>query len=247
MKFKSAILTQVSGSIGGATYSHNRGGLYIRARTIPVNPSTPGQVAVRAYFASMVAIWANTLTDAQRTAWTLYAANTPLTDTLGDPLVLTGQQMYVRCNTARLRAGLARVDDGPTTFGQAEVNGLVFTSMTDPTAGILAYDNTDPWAVADGGGLIVQVGRPVGPAVNFFKGPYVFAEMLPGAVIPPTSPFAFTSPTVYATDQKCFIRVRTSDVEGRLSAAQYFSTRVIWSLRNKFKFCSNNDRGAFRW
>ena len=38
---------QRSGSIGGATWSHNSSGAYIRARSIPVNPNTDRQNAVR--------------------------------------------------------------------------------------------------------------------------------------------------------------------------------------------------------
>ena len=40
MLFKSAAFTQASGSVGGLTFAHNRGGMYTRARSIPVNPKT---------------------------------------------------------------------------------------------------------------------------------------------------------------------------------------------------------------
>ncbi|KKM06452.1 hypothetical protein LCGC14_1743870, partial [marine sediment metagenome] len=47
MLFKSGLITQGSGSIGGLTASHNRGGMYFRARTIPTNPATSFQTVVR--------------------------------------------------------------------------------------------------------------------------------------------------------------------------------------------------------
>jgi len=43
MKFKSPILSQASGSIAGITFSHNRGGMYVRARAVPTNPGSPQQ------------------------------------------------------------------------------------------------------------------------------------------------------------------------------------------------------------
>lgn len=227
MKFKSPIFSQVSGSIAGMTFSHNRGGLYTRSRTIPVNPSSEAQVAVRAAFSGLVSDWINTLTDAQREAWTLYALNTPLVDRLGDPLTLTGQQMYIRCNTPRVNAGFDVVDDGPTTFGEALLTSVSLADMTAPDDLDVGYDATNPWATNVGGGLFIQVGQPQNPTINYFKGPYRFAGSEAGAIVPPTPPVTLVTPFTYTTGQKIFMRVRSSEANGRLSAAQFFSAIVL--------------------
>lgn len=227
MKFKSPVFSQVSGSIAGITFSHNRGGLYTRSRTIPVNPGSASQIAVRANFSGLVSTWINVLTTVQRTAWALYALNTPLVDRLGDALILTGQQMYVRCNSARLRGGLARVDVGPTVFGEALLSGIAVPSLLSPTLLNVPYDNTNPWATAIDGGMIVQVGTPENPTINFFKGPYRFADTELGDPVPPTSPFVVVTPFTFTNGQAFFLRIRSSEADGRISAAQFFRGIVI--------------------
>ena len=52
MLFRGTHLTDASGSLSGVTYSHNRGGAYTRNRSIPVNPNTVQQQAVRNAFSS---------------------------------------------------------------------------------------------------------------------------------------------------------------------------------------------------
>jgi len=112
MLFKSQIFTQVSGSVGGLTFARNRAGMYTRARTVPVDPQTAQQIAVRANMATLVVRWGTTLTDAQRAVWETYAANTPVLDKFGDSVNITGQQMFLRSNLSRLQSPLLVVDDG---------------------------------------------------------------------------------------------------------------------------------------
>src|SRR5438045_4972223 len=96
----------LSGSIGSRTYSHNKGGAYLRNRRVPVNPTTVSQGAVRNQLAASSANWAN-LTDAQRSAWSAYASVNPVTDRLGQTINISGQSMYVSCNTRLQQMGQA--------------------------------------------------------------------------------------------------------------------------------------------
>lgn len=224
MKYTSAIAATGSGSIGGATASHNRGGQYFRRRAIPVNPSTVQQQAVRGFFSTLQAAWDSTLTSAQRSAWDSYALNTPVTDALGNSVNAGGKGMYTRGNVPRLQAGLTRVDTGPTTFGLPALTAPAITSLVAST-GILTftYTNTDSWAGAVGGALLVYVSRPQNAAINSFKGPYRFAGKVLGAATPPTSPGTVTSPFTYAVGQKAFVKLVAVDALGRLSGSYTFS------------------------
>lgn len=74
MKFKSALLFALSGSIGGATASQARGGVgYFRKRSTPSNPNTDRQSSVRNGQATAASTWRTLLSDAQRAAWWLLA------------------------------------------------------------------------------------------------------------------------------------------------------------------------------
>jgi len=220
MKFKSEVVTQASGSIGGTTYSHNRGGMYRRARAIPTNPATSQQSAIRSIFAALSAAWRDTLTAVQRDAWNTYALNTPITGTLGDPINIGGLGMYQRGNVARLQAGLTRVDDGPSTFGLPEFTAPGITSITASTGvAIITYNNADAWLDATGAAMLVSGSRPVSPAINFFKGPYRFAGTILGDdTTPPSSPQNVTMPFALTVGQVAHLKFNVTTEDGRYSA-----------------------------
>lgn len=204
MKFKSPVYTQVSGSIGGLTYAHNQGGMYTRGRSIPVNPNTFRQTNVRATVSQLSQAWSGALTDVQREQWTVYAAGTPVTNKLGDSIILSGQQMYIRCNTARMQVTrrtqafatpivLPRVDDAPAFPGNAiAVDGF---NVNDLTAGEFLITATLGGATAAAGDAFLYAGHPVNSGRAFFKGPYQLASALPVAAMATAANFDITDVT----------------------------------------------------
>ncbi len=229
MLFKSQVYTQASGSIGGLTYSHNRGGLYTRARSIPTNPNSTEQQTVRAAFGSLSQRWTQTITQAQRDAWENYAALTPVTNRLGDELILSGQQMYVRCNTVRVQGGIAEVDDGPLIPGNAAFG---VTSGTDSIGDYaLHYDDTDDWLDQTGAGMMIQTSRNLSQSINYFKGPFRFHSIVLGDdSTPPTTPEGLTVNAfgkVFQAGLRTYVRARCFLADGRISAEQI--TNVLFS------------------
>jgi len=227
MKFKSQVITEASGSVGGQTFSHNRGGMYIRARAVPVNPGSVYQQAVRNYVAQLTSLWLNTLTAAQRNLWDQYAEAVPLPDRLGEPRNAGGLGQYVRSNVPRLQAGLTRVDVGPTVFNLGAFTNPTIASITAPTALSLAFDNTDAWASEVGAAMLVYGSRTMNPSINYFKGPYRYADQIAGAATPPTSPAAITLPFTQVAGLVCFVRVRVTRADGRLSSSFRLSDTVV--------------------
>jgi len=220
MLIKSAILTQGSGSLGGLTASHNRGGLYLRARTIPTNPNTPAQQEVRGFMSTLTSLWANTLTPAERTAWDTYAAAVPVINALGDPIILSGLNHYVRSNVPRLQGGMPRVDTGPTIFNLGDFtqpSGITGDGTADELD--VAFDNTDDWANEDDAAMLIYGSRDQGLTINFFKGPYRYAgPILGNGTTPPTSPAAVSSAFVLTAGSNVHSKVIVSRADGRLSA-----------------------------
>lgn len=219
MKFKPLLGTDLSGSVGGITASHNRGGPYFRNRAIPINPNTPQQMAVRAFLSQLVNLWVNTVTPAQRDAWDVYALNTPLPDPLGDPRNVGGIGMYVRSNVFRLQNGIARQDTAPAIFDLGSFTSPTIISITAATDILsLGFLNTDAWANEIGGVMGVYVSRPQNVSINFFKGPYRFAASIIGGPVPPTSPAAIALPFPVIVGQRVFIRVNTERNDARLAS-----------------------------
>lgn len=223
MLFKSAIITQGSGSVGGLTVSHNRGGLYFRARTIPTNPGTSFQTAVRNAVASLVNLWHDALDAAQRETWDTYAANVAFVNRLGDPTFLSGLNQYVRSNVPRLQTGLVRVDDAPATFNTGEFTAMTFSTSATVQLTAVTFTEADDWVNEDDAAAILYLSRPQNDTINFFKGPYRFAgSVLGNLALPETSPQTITTPFVVVEDQRLFGYIRVSRADGRLSVKQDF-------------------------
>jgi hypothetical protein len=214
VKFKSQIITEASGSVGGATYSHNRGGLYIRARAIPTNPNSPEQQAVRSIMADLTTKWSELLDAAEREAWDTYALNVPLPDTLGEPRNVGGLGMYVRSNLQAIQAlgSSARLDVAPIVFDLGS-----FTQPSIAVTGLsgiaVTFDVLDSWYV-DGGRMFVSGSRPQNASRNYFKGPYRFTDSI---VSPDTSPHTAGAPFSYAVGQRVFVQLRVRQLDGRIS------------------------------
>lgn len=222
MKFKGTLIGAASGSLAGTTFSHNRGGQYTRRRAIPTNPNSPAQAAVRSYLSDLTSRWNNVLTPEQRDAWDIYAQNTPINNSLGDPVNVGGLGMYIRANVPRRVGSIAIIDDGPTIFNLSSLTKPGLTSVTASTGiAVVTYTNTDDWAGAVGGALMVYASRPQNPSINFFRGPYQFAGKVAGAGTPPTSPANITVPFALSAGQKVFFRFNAFTADGRLSAETF--------------------------
>lgn len=221
MKIIPAMTGPMSGKLGGMVASRNRGGQYFRRKAVPVNPDSTLQVDRRSAFASLIAMWSNDLSDAQRTAWATWAANTPRLDSLGQTIILTGQNAFVGCNTLRIIAGQAPLLAAPTIFNRGEalsITGAVYDAGPPALLDInFAYGSltTGP------GRALLFVGRPQNESVNFFKGPYKF--MSSTTFTAGTANIYFSAdpadyPYTYGPGQKIPCRVVTLYDDGRYSA-----------------------------
>lgn len=219
MLFKSALIDLGSGSLGGITASHNAGGQYLRARTIPTDPGTPEQNAVRQIFGILSNRWLNALTDAQREGWKTYASNVSVTNPLGDPIFLSGNNWYIGNNTARRQAGLLRVDDAPSVFNIGDFTDPLLDNASAVLGSFsVAFEATDDWVSEDGASMLVFVSRPKNVSINFHKGPYQLAGQIDGnSVTPPTSPVVIDAPFGFAEGQRLFNRVRVTRADARLT------------------------------
>jgi hypothetical protein len=228
MLFKSELMTQASGSLGGITASRNKSGMYFRSRATPTNPNTPYQVAVRAIMAQLAAAWGS-LSATNQGLWQEYAWNVPVLNPLGDQIELTGQQMFIRSNVPRIQAGLARVDAGPTTFNLGEFTTPVLAapSAAAPDVGV-AYTAGDAWANEDGSALLVYEGRPKGPGVSYMKGPFRYNGKVSGnSVTPPTSPYSGTPAFAQTEGNKFWAQIRITRADGRLSLPVILGPELI--------------------
>lgn len=103
MKVTSAILTTMSGKLGGAVAATARGGVkYFRALVFPSNPQTSRQNFMRAAATALTSAWRSILSDSQRSGWTDLASDEE-----------SGIDVFVGNNSQLLRGGLGYVSTAP--------------------------------------------------------------------------------------------------------------------------------------
>ena len=127
------ILGSLRGSIGDNTFSHNRGGDYVRRRVAPTNPNSTRQQTMRSMLAQLASMWSTILTPAEREQWNTWAGQQPKEGPLGNSINLTGINGYVWTNTHILDAGDTRIDAPPA---QVAPNPLLTFSVDISAAAV---------------------------------------------------------------------------------------------------------------
>jgi len=213
-------ITDIVGSIGGITYARGRYGIYQRARIKGVNPKTGRQSAIRAVVADVASYWSDTLTDIQRAAWAVFAAAVPAKNKLGETIYLSGFNQFVKSNIALVNGGKAIVATAPIVM-ELPGEDTSFAATVDAGTGLitLTFDDTKEWLDEDEAQLIIQMGLPRAPGVNFFGGPWRHVGTLDGdSVSAVTSPDSTLSvPYSVGDGQKVWIRAKIQRADGRLS------------------------------
>lgn len=189
---KSTFLAQISGSLNGATFSHNAGGAYIRNRSLPSNPETDRQDQVRTAMASLSKAWGSVLTEEQRQLWRNFGSNTHVQNRIGDQITLSGIAAYNRVNLFRMSTlNLAPVDEPPDPTGSPDpaptfVNALSGgNTVGQPLNVDIAFN-----AASTGYSVAVYYSGPLSPGIRYYRGPYVgrTTQAVTGASVTVTTP-----------------------------------------------------------
>lgn len=109
-----ALVVAARGTIGGVIYSQNKSGPYARIWSRGAAGATAGQSTHRATIGTYAAAWAG-LTELQRSAWDVYAADPAQekTDSLGESYYASGFQWFVAINTGLRKVGRASTNTPP--------------------------------------------------------------------------------------------------------------------------------------
>lgn len=223
MKYLSQIMTSASGSMNGVTASRNRGGQYFRRRAVPVNPNTSAQQSARAALSTLTTAWGTELTESQRQGWNEYAQVVPVTNTLGESIKLSGQQMFIRGNQIRVNDPEVEVAyDAPTIMNRGSFTPIVVTAARTSNDLEFTINPDDEWNNTPGSFMYISTSRAISPGVSYFKGPYQLATepvyANPAALPDQVVSMVFSNLPI---GQNVFVRVRVSFGDGRLSDIQY--------------------------
>lgn len=212
-------IVAISGSIAGNTHARNKSGYYIRARTKPINPNTARQQTVKGAIAFLAAMWATTLTLAQRTAWNLYGSSVAMKNKLGEVIYLSGYNHFIRSNLIAKMVPYPLISAGPTVFELPAHDPTLAVTCSEATQILtLAYDDTMAWATETAAYIFFFQGKPQNPQRYFFNGPWRFigsvAGIDPGG---PVEPHAAAAAFYITESQHQWIYARIMRADGRLS------------------------------
>jgi len=224
VKIKSAIMTSGAGSIGGVTLSHNRGGMYLKARSNKVNRSTATQVASRSRLAQLAVEWQN-LTDPQRAGWNQYATNVPVNDNDGDPLFLTGQQHFIRTNGVIPATHFDAVfkQNAPKIFNLGDTGQIEITAASGVTSNVVFRVNSDvPWLADPNLWIATQLSLPTNQGARTRSSRFRLCNFRNASTIGLgtwiANPSNATPPFRISTGQRVHAIVRILQNDGRLSS-----------------------------
>jgi hypothetical protein len=149
-----AIVTEGSGSLGGHTIQHSKGGMQLRTKPIPRGIPSASQILIRSINPLLQAGWKQ-LTDAQRRIWNNWPIIHGIFNAHGDHRPLSGHSLWMKYQFGRLIEGLSFLPDPslylPDYFGPELIfNGSFDTgngwsiigSITFP-AGVCSFNPPD--------------------------------------------------------------------------------------------------------
>lgn len=199
----------MSGSVGSMTYSHNRGGQIVKNRRTPVNPNSTKQQQMRSILSTLSGGW-SLLTATNQALWQQWASLNPVIDSLGQSMILSGQNAYIQLNSRLLQAGTSAVATPPAGTGPAQLTTCT-AAWVSPFAVTVTFTTT-PLAA----GLRLQVSSTL-PGTKGRSGNRNQARVLGYTAAAAASPAAVTSPYAAVAGQAANIFVSVMDAAGRIS------------------------------
>lgn len=152
-----------SGSIAASTHSHNRAGQYTRNRRSPVQPIGTGRRAiVRARFGQASGDWSG-LSEVQRASWDSFSADHPVTDSLGQAILLTGHQMFVRVRTTQDNVAMLKQPLPPGNLTLPDLSAVIASYIIGNGLAVSGYE------ALVGAKIAIAVSRPMSAGRSFNK------------------------------------------------------------------------------
>jgi hypothetical protein len=203
------IFGEMRGSIGGTTWSRNKGGMYARRRSTPTNPNSSRQQSTRTMLAICAANWSDVLTEPMREEWREWAQVNSWKNSLGVDVFLTGLDWYGMVNSRLLDAGAAAI----TSPGDLSAPpGLATLAITLPTTTTIAIAFTP--ALPTGGRLVAWGSGPlsVGQDPNFRQ-----SRLIGYSAANAATPVTLVLPYTVVVGQKLKVFVGVLNAKGRES------------------------------
>lgn len=141
------MITGICGSVGSTTFLLSAGGVTVKVR----NRIQFGAIRIRVTsigtWSQGIALWQNFLSQAQRNAWSIFAAANPVTKCFGFTFQTNGFAMFQHVNNNLIRRGLPTIIVPPASLAVSP-NGVISATAAGP-AGPITISGGPPALTAD--------------------------------------------------------------------------------------------------
>jgi hypothetical protein len=230
MKIKGALISQMSGKLGGVVAATVKGGMQVlRRRPVGSKVASALQATMRAAISSLAGAWSGTLTAGQRSDWNSYGAAVTKTNGFGDQIHVSGNNWFVGNNSVRIQANaelglnLAIASNAPIelNLGDGYYGGYWGVTVNSATGhGTLTMNSTYmPCGSAVGDTLLLFASKPYSPGRASPVGGNQLVASLPANGTLALASFTLTGgmiPGGSLTQQS--YTLRQSRADGRLSS-----------------------------
>lgn len=186
------VVGQISGSVGGMTYSRNRYGTYLRRRAHPTRSESVYAMGAKGRLGTISRAW-SARTDAERAAWYTWASNNPVTDKMGQKQALAGNAAYMMINGRLFAAGAPLLTVPPVGYAPPGLAELTLVADIGAGAVSVAFTGTP---LAAGCRIWVQAAVTDGGSQSYVKNKLRFIGVSEDALASPL--LEIVSPEDYA-------------------------------------------------
>lgn len=130
-----AIVTAISGKVGGQTFGIGKSGQYLKNTGSYINARTPKRTTSNSLLSLVTSQWRD-LTQSQRDSWDAASSNFPYTNRLGNTEYYSGFNLFTKFNVNRylMSLSLLTAPPSPTTVSLPSDFTMVPTTTTFPIA-----------------------------------------------------------------------------------------------------------------
>lgn len=199
-----------SGSKGGTTYSHNKGGYYDRLRSTPTNPNSPRQQATRSILGTQSAAW-KALTVGQKAAWNAYGELHSIKNSLGQDIFIAGQNWFCRINSRLADCAFPTLTDPPIYGAPGALTTFDVSYQTDTIISVAFTPATLPsYELIQ---VLYTLANSMGSTPNINQ-----SRMVAYSAPSISTPLVMTLPTPVVSGMQCTFYAARLNKDGHMSA-----------------------------
>lgn len=212
------LTSEARGSVGAFTFSRNRDGSYVRARTVPTDPASFAQQAQRLRMTQSSSRWATLISARETALWKSYAAQVDRHNALGKAFHDQGRNWFLAMDLLRTQCTHASIFKAPRQNRRTHLSDFDCRYFTLTDIIRITPNPNDEWRWSPNDLMILFQSPAVSSAVTYHRAPFRYLGHIHGNQALPAN---FRPVFPIPGGNWFFIRARALTVNNYLSRSVY--------------------------